>query len=38
MTVDFTRKDKLTPLERIGRLMAGEPIDRVALNPCTGRI
>lgn len=33
MTVDFSQRDKLSPLERIKRLMAGEPIDRVAFNP-----
>lgn len=32
-TVDFTQKDRLTPPERMGRLMAGKSIDRVPLNP-----
>ena len=32
MKVDFAGKDKLTPLERMGKLMANEPIDRVAFN------
>jgi len=33
MTIDFARKDKFTPMERIVRLMAGEPVDRVAVIP-----
>lgn len=33
MAVDFSKKDKFTPLERIGRLIAGEPVDRVAVIP-----
>jgi len=32
MKVDFAGKDKLTPLARMGKLMANEPIDRVAFN------
>jgi uroporphyrinogen decarboxylase len=33
MTADFMEKDKLTPLERIVKLMTGEPIDRVPFVP-----
>jgi uroporphyrinogen decarboxylase len=32
MNVDFERKDKLTPRERMRRLIAGEPVDRVPFN------
>ena len=35
MTIDFAQKDKLTSMERIGRLMASEPTDRVAFVPFT---
>lgn len=33
MTANFAQKDKFTPLERIQRLMTGEPIERVVVMP-----
>jgi uroporphyrinogen decarboxylase len=33
MMVDFTKKDRFTPQERMRRLIVGEPIDRVPFNP-----
>jgi hypothetical protein len=30
---DFTRKDKMTPPERVGGIMAGKPVDRVPFKP-----
>ena len=32
-STDFTRKDKMTPPERMGRIMAGKSVDRVPFNP-----